>query len=65
MCVLEVSILPLSTILIFDFGTVRTVWYFFFTLSFLCNPSTADCYVLAAGRYCTDTTIWEWKLSFI
>jgi hypothetical protein len=26
-CVLEVSILPLSTILIFDFGIVPTVWY--------------------------------------
>ena len=27
-CVLEVSILPLSTILIFDFRTVQTMWYF-------------------------------------
>ena len=29
-CVLEVSILPLSTILIFDFGNVLTVWYIWF-----------------------------------
>ena len=27
-CVLEILILPLSTILIFDFGIVPTVWYF-------------------------------------
>jgi len=27
--VLGVTILPLPTILIFDFGTVLTVWYFF------------------------------------
>ena len=33
-CVLEVSILPLSTILIFDFGNVPTVWYF--CISFYC-----------------------------
>jgi len=26
----SVSILPLSTILIFNIGTVPTVWYFFF-----------------------------------
>jgi hypothetical protein len=26
-CVLEVSILPLSTIFLLDFGTVPTVWY--------------------------------------
>ena len=29
-CVLEVSILSLSTIIIFDFGIVPTAWYFFF-----------------------------------
>ena len=29
-CVLELSILPLSTFLIFDFGSVPTVWYFLF-----------------------------------
>ena len=28
LCVLGVSILPLSTIFLFDFGTVPTVWYF-------------------------------------
>jgi hypothetical protein len=28
--VLGVSILPLSTFLIFDFGIVPTVWYFYF-----------------------------------
>jgi hypothetical protein len=28
-CVLGLSILPLSTFLIFDFGSVPTVWYFF------------------------------------
>ena len=28
-CVLEVTIVPLSTILIFDFGIVATVCYFF------------------------------------
>ena len=33
-CVLEVSILPLSTILIFDFGIVPRVWYF--CISFYC-----------------------------
>jgi hypothetical protein len=29
-CVLGLSILPLSTFLIFDFGSVPTVWYFLF-----------------------------------
>ena len=29
-CVLGISILPLSTILIFDFGIVPTVWYFWY-----------------------------------
>ena len=28
LCVLGVSILPLATILIFDFGIVPTEWYF-------------------------------------
>jgi hypothetical protein len=32
-CVLRVSILPLSTIVIFDFEIVLTVWYFLFSLS--------------------------------
>ena len=27
-CMLRLSISPLSTVLIFDFGTVPTVWYF-------------------------------------
>jgi hypothetical protein len=29
-CMLGVSILSLSTIIIFDFGIVPTAWYFFF-----------------------------------
>jgi uncharacterized membrane protein len=28
-CVLSVSILPVSTIFLLNFGTVPTVWYFF------------------------------------
>jgi len=28
-CVLEVPILPISTIILFDFGTVPTLWYVF------------------------------------
>jgi len=31
-CVLRVSILSLSTVLIFDLGIVFTVWYFFYIL---------------------------------
>jgi hypothetical protein len=34
-CVSGVSILPLSTIFIFDCGIVPTVWYFFVFYSFL------------------------------
>ena len=34
-CVLEISILLLSTILIFDFGIVPTVWYFWFFIIIL------------------------------
>ena len=30
MCVLVVSLLPLSTIFLLDFGTVPTLWYFLF-----------------------------------
>ena len=33
-CVYGVSILPLSTILIFDFGIVPTVWYFLLFILF-------------------------------
>ena len=31
-CVLGVSILPLSTIFLYDFGALFTAWYFFFVL---------------------------------
>jgi hypothetical protein len=34
-CVLGLSILPLSTFLIFDFGSVPTVWYFLFFFIFI------------------------------
>ena len=30
MCVLSVSIVPLSTVWLFDFGTISRVWYFLF-----------------------------------
>jgi len=37
-CVLVVSILPISTIFLFDFGNVPAVWYFLFFILF---PFTA------------------------
>jgi len=42
--------LPLSTILIFDFGIVATVWYFMFFILYLYNGIRAlylaiSCYV--------------------
>jgi hypothetical protein len=36
-CVIEKSVLPLSTILIFDFGIVLTVWYFCFSFHYIHN----------------------------
>ena len=47
-CVLGISILPLSTILIFDFGIVPTVWYF---LSFILYMSVAKYWPLG----------WRWS----
>ena len=34
-CVLGVSIFPLSAILIFDFGSVSTMWFFMFFILYL------------------------------
>jgi hypothetical protein len=36
-CGLGVSILPLSTILIFDFRNVPTVWYVLFFIFYMCK----------------------------
>ena len=36
-CLLEKSVLPLSTILIFDFGIVPTVWYFCYSFHYIHN----------------------------
>jgi len=41
-CMLGVSILPLSTILTFDFRIVPTVWYFF-VFHFILLLSTVKC----------------------
>ena len=38
-CTLWVSILPLSTILLLDFGTVPTVWYYCFSRFWNCTDS--------------------------
>ena len=36
-CVLEVSIMPFSTIFLFDFGIVQTMCYFLFFISLFSN----------------------------
>ena len=36
-CLLEKSVLPLSTIFIFDFGIVPTVWYFCYSFHYIHN----------------------------
>jgi hypothetical protein len=40
--VLVVSILPLSTIFIFDLGTVPTLWYFFILFIAIINWENAE-----------------------
>ena len=45
LCVLWVSILPLSTILIFYFGIIPTVWYFLF-LILLINERVLTMYLI-------------------
>ena len=41
-CVLGVSIQPLSTILIFDFGIILTMWYFLFCFSLYHNTVVSN-----------------------
>ena len=53
-CVLRVSILPLSTIFLFDFRTVPTVWYFLFF--YLILDLFRQC-----GIFCFS--IWFWTCS--
>ena len=42
-CEIVVSILPLSAILIFDFGIVPTVWYFLFFILLRESSQVMDC----------------------
>jgi hypothetical protein len=52
--VLGVSILPLSTILIFDFGIVPTVWYFFIVPTvwyFFIVPTVWYFFIVPTVRY--------------
>ena len=56
-CVLGVSILPLLTILLLDFGTVPTVWVFFVFYLFIkeiLNPLLQTAFHLTGQKYGDD-----------
>ena len=51
-CVLSVSILPLSTTFLFAFGTIPTVWYFSFCIFFV-----HDYTIYCANTIFTETSL--------
>ena len=62
-CVLGVSILPLLTILLFDFWIVPTVWYYCFYLYFLINSD--DCFFDFMKWAWSKGYYWQSKLCFL
>ena len=66
-CVLVVSMLPLSTILIFDFGIVPTVWYlgcFFHFIGTNLYSVSVDQSCIFINKICTNNTC-DFQIHFL